>query len=208
MSSEKSGEQQEFTWEAYYKSLEGREPRPLFMEALAKFGNQSGHGLQAVDLGCGDGTETVALLEAGWSVLAIDSEPAAITYVQSKVPVDLQPQLQTRTESFESLELPKADMVYAGFSLPFCDPEYFDQMWANVTDHIRPGGRFVGQFFGTRDSWADERDMTFHSSQQVESMLAANFEVEAFEEIDEDGNAFSGPKHWHIFDIIARKLDP
>ena len=27
------------------------------------------------------------------------------------------------------------------------------------------------------------------------------------EEIDEDGEAFSGPKHWHLFDIIARKLN-
>ncbi len=64
MSPEDSDQQEEFTWEAYYKSLEGREPRPLFTEALAKFGDQSGRGLQAVDLGCGDGTETLALLEA------------------------------------------------------------------------------------------------------------------------------------------------
>lgn len=58
MSPEDSDQQEEFTWEAYYKSLEGREPRSLFTEALAKFGDQSGRGLQAVDLGCGDGTET------------------------------------------------------------------------------------------------------------------------------------------------------
>jgi len=55
----------------------------LFTEALANFGAKSGRGLQAVDLGCGDGTETLALLEAGWTVLAIDREPAAIEYVRS-----------------------------------------------------------------------------------------------------------------------------
>ncbi len=37
MSPEDSDQQEEFTWEAYYKSLEGREPRHLFTEALAKY---------------------------------------------------------------------------------------------------------------------------------------------------------------------------
>jgi len=32
-------------------------------------------------------------------------------------------------------------------------------------------------------------------------------EIETLEEIDEEGDAFSGPKHWHVFDIIAKKRD-
>ena len=207
MSGEESDQQEDFTWEAYYKSLEGREPRPLFTEALANFGAKSGGGLQAVDLGCGDGTETLALLEAGWTVLAIDREPAAIEYVQSKVRAKLLPRLRTRVETFESLDLPEADMVYAGYSMPFCKPEFFDRMWMSVRDHIRPGGRFVGQLFGIRDSWANDSEMTFHSSQQVRSMLDPAFEIETLEEVDEEGDAFSGPKHWHVFDIIAKKRD-
>jgi SAM-dependent methyltransferase len=205
MSSKDSNPEEEFTWEAYYEWIEGREPRPLFTEALAKFGSESGSGLHAIDLGCGDGTETLALLEAGWTVYAIDSEPASVKYVQSKVPPELQSQLQTKTESFESLDLPDADLVYAGFSLPFCKPQYFDRMWANITEHIRLGGRFAGQLFGVRDSWAGDREMTFHSKDQVEAILANEFEIEALNEIEEEGEAYSGPKHWHIFDIIAMK---
>ncbi len=207
MSAEQSNQQEEFTWKAFYDWQESREPRPLLTEALAKFGDKSGHGLQAVDLGCGDGTETLALLKAGWTVLAIDSEPEAITNVRSKVPIELQPRLQTKIERFQRLELPEVDMVYAGFSLPFCKPEFFERLWANVTDHIRSGGRFVGQLFGIRDTWAEEPKMTFHSSEHLESMLTGDFEIEALAEIEKEGEAFSGQKHWHIFDIIARKLD-
>ncbi len=65
----------------------------------------------------------------------------------------------------------------------------------------------IGQLFGIRDSWADDPEMTFHSSQQVRSMLDATFAIETLEEIDEEGDSFSGPKHWHIFDIIAKKRD-
>jgi SAM-dependent methyltransferase len=206
MSPEEPEKQDEFTWEGYYEWIEGREPRPLFVEALGKFKSSTTDKPHAVDLGCGDGTETLALLEEGWTVLAIDREPAAISYVQSKVQDELQTHLKTRIQSFKDLNLPDADLVYAGFSLPFCRPEYFDRMWANVADHIRPGGRFVGQLFGIRDTWAEEPKMTFHSSEQVKSMFVDDFEIEALEEIEEEGEAFSGPKHWHIFDIIARKL--
>ena len=67
-------------WEVYYESLKGREPRALFTEVLAKFAGWTPSSSQslssprqrhAVDLGCGDGNETLALLETGWTVLAI-----------------------------------------------------------------------------------------------------------------------------------------
>lgn len=197
------------SWADYYAWLAGREPRPLFVEALARFESESGpeSQLYAIDLGCGDGTETLALLDRGWRVLAIDRERAAIEQVRTRVPVELQPQLETRQASFEDLDLPEADFVYAGYSLPFCRPEHFDRLWTSVAACLRPGGRFAGQLFGTRDSWADDPEMTFHSAEQVQNLLAKGFETETLRETDEDGEAFSGPKHWHIFDIVARRAN-
>jgi tellurite methyltransferase len=202
-------QEDEPTWEGFYKWTEGREPRPLFLKALARFEAKSGPSspLHAIDLGCGDGIETLALLKASWQVLAIDSEPAAIAQLQSKAHGEHQSQLETRTVSFEDLEFPETDFVYAGYSLPFCKPEYFDRLWANITASIHPGGRFAGQLFGIRDSWADNPKMTFHSAEQVNSLLVPGFEIETLREVDEDGEALSGPKHWHVFHIIARKLD-
>ncbi len=196
------------TWESYYDWLKGREPRPFFVDALARFGAGSSGTVQlhAIDLGCGDGTETLALLRAGWSVLAVDSEPASIAQIRSRVPAPVQPRLETMTASFEDLPLPKANFVYAGYSLPFCRPAYFDRLWANIAACLEPGGRFAGQLFGIRDSWANEPEMTFHSAGQVASLLADGFEIEILDEMEKDGEAFSGPKHWHVFNIVARKL--
>jgi hypothetical protein len=47
--------------------------------------------------------------------------------------------------------------------------------------------------------------MTFHTEAQVRSMIAA-FETEYFHEEDADGQAASGPKHWHVFTVIVRKV--
>jgi tellurite methyltransferase len=206
MNQDKLDQAAEPDWQGYYKWIEGREPRPLFVDALARFDTRSS-GLQqhAIDLGCGDGTETLALLEAGWSVLAIDGQPAAIEHVLSKAPDKHLPRLKTLTTSFDDLQLPETDFIYAGYSLPFCGPDCFDGLWKKITASIRLGGRFAGQLFGIRDSWVDNPEMTFHSAEQVTALLEQAFDIEVLEETDEDGEAYSGPKHWHLFDIIARK---
>jgi tellurite methyltransferase len=199
MSEEDSG------WRDYYQKNKGRAPRQLLLDVLAYYPQESSATKRnAIDLGCGDGTESAVLLEHGWNVLAIDGEPAAIEQLMEKVPAKSKSHLQTQVAKFHEVILPLADLIHASFSLPFCEPEHFPTFWENIVDAIKPGGRFVGQFFGLRDSWANEPDMTFHTDDQIRAMLDA-FEIESFHEQDEDGSSASGPKHWHVFTVIARK---
>ncbi len=192
-----------FSWDEYYKKIKGRAPRQLLLDALEKY--PTGESLQAIDLGCGDGTETAILLERGWNVLAIDGEPAAIRHLMEKVPAENRDRLQTQVAKFNEVVLSSVDLIHASLSIPFCEPQHFPALWHKIENAIRPGGRFAGQFFGVRDSWAVNTDMTFHTEDQVRAMLET-FEIESFQEMDEDGNAVSGPKHWHVFTVIARKV--
>ena len=191
------------TWENFYNRTRGREPRQLLLDALERFPEQT--SLHAIDLGCGDGTETALLLSRGWSVLAIDGEISAIRRLIERVPEDQLVRLQTRVEKFEEVTLPPTDLVHASLSLPFCHPDHFPAVWDKVVTAVRPGGRFAGQFFGPRDSWANEKDMTFHTEEHVRGLFDS-FEIEFFHERDEDGPVSSGTKHWHIFTVIARKI--
>lgn len=193
------------TWADYYQRIKGRAPRKLLLDALTYFENTSGDTQQfAIDLGCGDGTESVVLLEHGWNVLAVDGEPSAIEHLMNKVSDEQRARLQTQVAKFKDVVLPEADLVHASISIPFCEPEHFDALWQKIRDAVKPGGYFAGQFFGVRDSWANNPERTFHTEEQVRAMLE-DFEVEHFHEMDEDGNAISGPKHWHVFTVIARK---
>lgn len=196
----------EIEWEAFYRALEGRPLRELFVDAtpflpIAGPGDRS---LVAVDLGCGDGTETLELLRRGWTVLAVDQSPGGIARLRRSVPRPDLGRLTTSIAPYGEVELPPADLVYAGLSLPFCDPNQFDDVWARITSALRPGGLFVGHLFGPHDTWAGTPDMTFHTRAEVEALLA-ELEVLALREVDEDGEALSGPKHWHVFHVIARK---
>ncbi|QDW62231.1 hypothetical protein [Oerskovia sp. KBS0722] len=46
-------------------------------------------------------------------------------------------------------------------------------------------------------------DGTFLTRPAAEALLDG-LDVIAFREEDEDGESFSGPKHWHVFDVLAR----
>ena len=197
--------QEDKGWEEYYRAIKGRPPRQLVLDALTYFASDSPPSKRkAIDLGCGDGTETAVLLEHGWDVLAIDGEPTFIEYLLAKVPKEKQSNVQTQVAKFKDVSLTSADLVHASFSLPFCAPEHFDVFWGKIMTAIKSGGRFAGNFFGVRDSWANKPDMTFHTEEQVRKLIEI-FEIEYFHEMDEDGNSASGPKHWHVFTVIARK---
>jgi tellurite methyltransferase len=192
-----------FSWDEYYKKIKGRAARQLLLDVLKQFPPQT--SLHAIDLGCGDGTESAVLLERGWNVLAIDGEPAAIKHLLERVPVENQVRLQTQIAKFSEVVLSPVDLIHASLSIPFCEPENFSALWDKIMNATQLGGRFAGQFFGVRDSWAVNTDMTFHTEDQVRALLD-KFEIESFHEQDEDGTATSGPKHWHVFTVIARKV--
>jgi len=193
----------EYDWGNYYLKIQGRKPRQLVLDALEKY--PTGETLQAIDLGCGDGTESLALLRHGFHVLAVDGSEAGIKRLMDKLPQEAQVRLQTQVAKFEEVDLPPADLIHASLSIPFCHPDHFPSLWEKIRNALTPSGRFAGQFFGVHDSWANDPDMTFHTEDQVHTMLNG-LEIEYFHERDEDGEATSGPKHWHIFTVIARKM--
>ena len=60
-----------------------------------------------------------------------------------------------------------------------------------IRSALRPGGRFAGELFGDRDTWASDPDMTFHDGVAARARFEG-LEVESFVEEDEDGEAFDG----------------
>jgi SAM-dependent methyltransferase len=194
-------------WVTYYQAVEGRPPRETLLKALALFDADpiQAQPRLAVDLGCGDGRDTVELLHRGWQVLAIDGEQKAFDRLLSR-PGLRHELLQAQQMRFEVLTLPPAvDLINASFCLTFCPPANFPQLWQTIVTALKPGGRFCGQLFGDRDSWTIYPNRTHHTRAEIESLLEP-FEVEWLEEEEHPGvTAIGEEKHWHLFHIIARK---
>lgn len=196
-------------WQDYYDATAGRPPRKTLLYALE---HDSGRRepRYAIDLGCGDGRDTIELLRRGWSVLAIDAEASALERLVARRDLPPNAKLRTLCGKFQDLDWPPpewsgADLINASFALPLCPPPAFPALWQRITGSLVPGGRFAGQLYGNRDSWAANPGMTIHDADAVQRLLA-DYETEFFEEEESDAVTPRGkPKHWHIFHIVARK---
>ncbi|EWT02506.1 hypothetical protein N865_05330 [Intrasporangium oryzae NRRL B-24470] len=187
-------------WSAYNEAQLGREPRELCRAVVAQAG--PGRGRLAVDLGCGSGVETRALLNSGWRVIAVDSEPSTPARLASQI--GSAEGLEIRVQSFQELDLGRVDLVHAAYALPFIDPTDFPSVWQRLRDALNPGGWLAVDLFGDRDEWAETEGMTFLNRSQVGELLEG-LDVVRLDEEDEDGCAFTGPKHWHVFHVLARQ---
>jgi SAM-dependent methyltransferase len=187
----------ETTWADYYEANEGRAPRDQLVEVLDLFAAPG----NAVDLGCGAGIDTVAMLDRGWTVLGIDAEPEAIERLRRRA--GGRGGLSTEVAAMEDVALPAVDLLWASYSLFFCDPGRFADVWERIRAAVRPGGRFSGELLGDRDTWAALEDCTAMSRAAAEAHFAG-WTVERFEEEENDGEACGGPKHWHYFHVVAK----
>lgn len=196
-------------WPGYFRAVAGGEPRQTLLDALQLFDAEpTPDARSAIDLGCGEGRDTAELLRRGWRVLATDGHPEALDLLADRndIPGPVVDRLTTRVATFEELDdLPPADLVNASFSLPFCVPEHFERVWGLVTAAVKPGGRFCGQIFGDRDTWASIPDRS-HFARADAERLFDGFLLESLREEEKDATDSSGnAKHWHVYHVVARK---
>jgi tellurite methyltransferase len=191
-------------WAAYYAQLRDRPPRKTVLAALDAFGPPSGDDT-VVDLGCGDGRDVVEMVRRGWKVVAVDAEAEALRRLAARGMPDAE-RITPIAARLEDVPLPLGlTWVNSSFAMPLCEPEKFHQLWARIGESLPNGGRFTGQWYGPRDSWAGRPGMTFLERTAALALLE-DFELEMFEEEEADRVTPRGnPKHWHIFHIVARK---
>lgn len=184
--------------EEYYQAVL-RKPLHEVYERLAPLLPSKG---VAVDLGCGVGTASLFLASKGFEVFAIDLQPRAIELFKARIPPEAK--IHAEAADMTAWEIPSCDVLVAGFSLFFLDPDQFAMLWPRVIAAIRPGGFFAGQLLGPRDEWADKGHSTFDEA-RVRGLFES-FELRSFEEVDREGETSIGrPKHWHVFHIVAQK---
>ena len=187
--------------ERYYKNTADANPNytvKKFIELNVEPGN-------AIELGCGAGRDTVCLIKNGWNVLAIDREDVE-SRIAAKLEAEELKQFKFLKQKFEDIELEKNNLVVANFSIPFCNKNDFKKLWNKIDDSLLKDGYFVGNFFGDNDEWKiTKKEMTFLLKKQVIELFR-NFEIIKFKEIEKDGLTGLGEmKHWHMFNVIAKK---
>ncbi len=171
--------------------------RPLLREALPFVS-----GSVALDLGAGALRDSLFLLDHGFTVTAVDSNPEVTQYAPDNADFEL------HICSYSEFAFPTSnyDLVSAQYALPFESPEEFSVIFSKIIASLKAGGIFTGQLFGSDDGWASREDMTFHTKEQVEELLHPFTTIHVLREEKRLGPTASGEeKMWHVFHIIAEK---
>lgn len=155
----------------------------------------------AVDLGCGSGNETVYMIKNGINVTAIDRQLNK-KYILDRINEEEKNKVEFIESDFINVQVPKTQLVTAFFSIPFCDPNYFNTLWKKIYDAIETDGYFVGQLFGDRDAWSANSDINTFDIETAKKYLK-EYNILHFEEIEYIRE--SDNKKWHFYNIIAQK---
>lgn len=186
-------------WTDYNAAQSARPPRRLALAAMDVAG--PGEGRTAVELGCGFGVEARALADHGWHVQTFDGDASVVPHLAALAKGRSVRHSATRLEDLRTL--PPNELTLACVSLPFVEREAFPALWRVILAALGPDGVLAVDLFGTNDGWAAGHG-TFLSRADVEQLLDP-LDVLSLVEDERDGMAFSGPKQWHTFEVIARK---
>lgn len=190
-------------WKKYFKKHEKRSLKPQLVRAV----DFSRGRYTALDLGSGTFIESKYLAKKFKHVTAVDHSPDANIYAKR-----LPKNLIFQNTSFQEFKFGKYDLISSQMSLHLHGHKGFNSFIKKIKDSLNPGGIFVGQFLGVKDSWNTASvpfpsyDYVFHTKKQVLSLLSGMKILEFIEE-DREGKTIHGKeKHWHILNFIAQKI--
>lgn len=191
-------------WSAFNRAARSRPSRELLRRTLGCMAIEGRPPGVAVDLGCGAGADSLELLRRGWVVHAVDASADSLDLLKAAADAESIGQLHAHPQAYESFDIPACDLIWAGYSLPFCPPQAWPALWLRAVRALRPGGRIAGDLFGTRHAFGSDGDVLLFTEADARALLVG-LEVEAFD--IEDGHRPSGGQitRWHAFGFAACK---
>ena len=184
----------------YQNSIQKNIPSPLLKKFFGYKYNEKLTGNIAIDIGCGAGNDTIHLLNKGFKVTAIDNEPQVKELFKNRI--EDNKNLEIIIDDFSKIQLHKADLIFANFSLFFVKKD-FNILLENVIKSINKKGFFVGNFLGPEDDWIKSKAIV-----ENEELLNyfSDFKIMYFsEEKYYQDTITKKNKFWHVYTIMAQR---
>jgi len=177
--------------------------RNITKEVIGKFEKING---VAIDLGCGEGYDSIYLIKNNWNVIAIDLFVEVIKKLTKKLDVNFKDNLTIKRQEFENLDIPKADLILANYSISYCKKEKFNLLINKIIESIKLNGRFAGIIYGEDDYRKDFEYMSFMTKEQFYKVFGEKFEIEIFREWRKKNIIKDTERINHTYEFIIRKI--
>ena len=187
-------------WKAYQAKSREYPPNALVERAVSLVYPRE----QAIDIGAGALRDSRYLLEMEFEhVTALDGQTPPIELIDTLDPE----RFEMVTSDFIDFSFPVEtyDLATALYALPFNPPKTFKRVLQRIKCSLKPGGILCMNLFGDRDGWNHNPELTILTKDKAWKLLD-DMEVLSFEDREWNNKLANGtPKHWHTFDIIARR---
>lgn len=184
-------------WRNYQNNTYNNEVCKLLIKFLDEYNINN-----AIDLGCGAGNETVYMIKRGIKVIACDRQLNK-DLILNRLNDDEKEKISFVESDFVNISIPKTQCICAFFSIPFCNPKEFNNLWDKIYNSLENEGYFVGQLFGDRDAWSNNKDINTFTTEQVKRYLE-KYQLVSFKEVEYVRKLDN--KKWHSYNIIAKKV--
>jgi SAM-dependent methyltransferase len=155
--------------------------------------------VQCLDLGCGNGRDSLFFADLGFTVTANDISPVVSSAVTNN------PRINFFEGPAEELPLFEYDIINASLFFPFLPEDKFYELWKRLIEAIKPGGVIAGHFFGSNDWKVSDRYAWSIDIAKLQHLLSG-LQIVILEETKLDGPNNSGIiTHKHNYAFVARK---
>ncbi|MBD3251808.1 methyltransferase domain-containing protein [Candidatus Uhrbacteria bacterium] len=185
-------------WSHYQEATKGSAPASLLMKALQHV-PQTG---QVLDIGAGGLRDSRFLLAQGFEVYAMDREPS-FANLAFEIKNDAFEYVVCNVERF-AFPKQRYVLVNAQYVLPYVRKEELPRVLIDVEQSLVPGGVFCGQLFGLRDAWKDQPTISAYPAAKIRELFRPFEDVDIDEKEFDRETAMGSPKHWHVYNMIAK----
>ncbi len=193
-------------WSIYVAKTKGKTPTAGIGEAISYTKSRK----RALDIGCGAMSDIDTIAAAGFEYIdAVDIEPTIAAIAAEKVAAGVPVTFHNMPFHAFQFHPDTYDFINAQFAIPFAGPEHIEEVMEGIRHSIKRDGVFFGTFFGYEDEWANDTAIAIHSRETIEEFFNTNeWNVHKIEESIYDSETAGGKvKHWHVFTVIASRID-
>ena len=195
------GYKQPLGWDRYFQKFN----KPVSNNLLVKYidrNHQDGKQLIALDLGAGNGGDTVFLLEKGHKVYAVDFQEESMKRIKENVDEKYQHNLTLINSSFEDLDwstFPQFDLIIAFRSISFIQSKDFYTVWDHMYTGLKDDGIVIVKLFGKQNTAILNYTMTLFDKKEIDQL------INKFDPLYVNEILREQKKIRHEFDLIIKK---
>lgn len=165
---------------------------------------------QALDIGFGEGRDTMFLLSKNVNVSALDINKHHCTQLASLQKQKKLKNLKIINDDIVNYNLQKwhYDLVNCQWIMFFIKEEKYEELIERIWNSLKPQGIFTGQFLGIKDEWnqlSPHNKLSFIKKAAFQKLFSHYFICYQSEELFYKTTKKNIPKKWHVHNVIAQK---